>query len=111
MFEKNLELGFLLDFYGGLLKDRVREVMNLYFNEDLSLTEIGENLGISRQGVQSIVKKGEQELFKYEEKLGLAERFLKLRDMADGLEKVAATRELDRELKEKISELIKEVKK
>ena len=111
MFEKNLELGFLLDFYGGLLKDRVREVMNLYFNEDLSLTEIGENFGISRQGVQSIVKKGEQELFKYEEKLGLAERFLKLRDMADGLEKVAATRELDRELKEKISELIKEVKK
>lgn len=111
MFEKNLELSFLLDFYGGLLKDRVREVMNLYFNEDLSLTEIGENLGISRQGAQSIVKRGERELSEYEEKLGLAKRFLKLRAMAEELEKTAGSAEISADLRAKMAELIEEVKK
>lgn len=111
MFEKNLELSFLLDFYGGLLKDRVREVMNLYFNEDLSLTEIGENLGISRQGAQSIVKRGERELSEYEEKLGLAKRFLKLRAMAEELEKAASGEEISEDLRAKTAELIEEVKK
>ena len=50
MHEKNLEVAYLLDYYGGMLTEKQREVVELYYNEDLSLSEIAENSGISRQG-------------------------------------------------------------
>lgn len=75
MFEKNLEIGYLLDFYGDVLTDRKREVLDYYYNDDLSLAEIAEELGISRQGVRNIIKKSEEELLFLEEKLHLAGRF------------------------------------
>lgn len=76
MFEKNLNIGFLLDFYGDVLADRKRDVLSFYYNDDLSLAEIAEEIGISRQGVRDIIKKAEEELNFLEEKLGLAARFL-----------------------------------
>ena len=75
MFEKNLEIGYLLDFYGDILPERRRDILDLYYNDDLSLSEIAEQMGITRQAVRDSVKKTEQELFFYEEKLGLLERF------------------------------------
>ena len=60
MFEKNLELGYLLDFYGELLSERKRAVMDMYYNEDLSLAEIAENTGITRQGVRDSIKRAEE---------------------------------------------------
>ena len=75
MFEKNLNIGYLLDFYGELLPERKRSILELYYNEDYSLAEIAEEIGISRQGVRNVIKKAETELFFYEEKLGLATRF------------------------------------
>ena len=75
MFEKNLNIGYLLDFYGELLTDRKREVLDYYYNDDLSLSEITEEIGISRQGVRDIIKKAEEELLFFEEKLHLAGRF------------------------------------
>ena len=75
MFEKNLEIGYLLDFYGEILPERKRDVMDLYYNDDLSLSEIAEQMGITRQAVRDSIKKTEQELFFYEEKLGLRRRF------------------------------------
>ena len=75
MFEKNLEINYLLDFYGEVLNDRKRGVLELYYNEDLSLAEVSEITGISRQGVRDSVKKTESELMQLEEKLGLAKRF------------------------------------
>lgn len=83
MFEKNLEIGLLLDFYGTTLTERKRAVMNLYYNEDFSLAEIADEVGISRQGVRDLIKKSESELFELEEKLGLAARFVRLRKLAD----------------------------
>ncbi|MBP3667927.1 MAG: YlxM family DNA-binding protein [Clostridia bacterium] len=74
MFEKNLEIGYLLDFYGDILPERRRDIMDLYYNDDLSLSEIAEQLGITRQAVRDSIKKTEQELFFYEEKLGLRRR-------------------------------------
>lgn len=74
MFEKDLNIGYLLDFYGELLSARKRAVMDMYFNEDFSLAEIAEQIGISRQGVRDIIKKTEEELLFYEEKLGLASK-------------------------------------
>ena len=69
MFEKNLEIGYLLDFYGDILPERRRDIMDLYYNDDLSLSEIAEQMGITRQAVRDSIKKTEQELFFYEEKL------------------------------------------
>ncbi|MGI6084811.1 MAG: YlxM family DNA-binding protein [Acetivibrionales bacterium] len=69
------ENAVLLDFYGQLLTDRQYEIMDLYYNSDLSLGEIAENLGISRQGVHDSIRKAKQALLGYEKRLGLAERF------------------------------------
>ena len=80
MFEKNMNISFLLDFYGDVLNDKQREILNLYYNEDLSLAEIAESNGLTRQGVRHVIKKAEDELFSLENKLGLANRFLLLGD-------------------------------
>lgn len=68
---KNLEYGLLLDVYGCLLTDKQLEMMELYYNDDFSLSEIGEQFGISRQGVHDSIKRSEQALDEFEEKLGI----------------------------------------
>lgn len=67
----------LIDFYGGLLTSNQREIMKLYYENDLSLGEIAEELGISRQAVHYTLKRGLNRLKKVEEKLKLVDRFLK----------------------------------
>ncbi|MBQ6621454.1 MAG: DNA-binding protein [Mogibacterium sp.] len=80
----NVEYASLLyDFYGELLKDSEREVMNLYHEDNLSLTEIAEEIGQSRQGVHYTLKRAEKSLGKYEEKLGLVARYRENRKQAD----------------------------
>lgn len=69
------EVAVLLDFYGQLLTERQYEIMDLHYNSDLSLGEIAEDLGISRQGVHDSIRKAKQTLTDYEKRLGLAERF------------------------------------
>lgn len=85
MFEKNLEIGYLLDFYGDVLSERKRTVLDYYYNDDLSLAEIAEEIGISRQGVRELIKKAGEELMFYEEKLGLAKRFQTLEEQTEQL--------------------------
>lgn len=75
MFEKNLTIGFLLDFYGDILTERKRDALDFYYNNDMSLSEVAEEMGISRQGARDMIKKAEDELKFYEEKLGLARKF------------------------------------
>ena len=71
MFEKDMKIGFLLDFYGEVLSERKRLVMDYYYNDDLSLGEIAEEIGISRQGVRDLIKKaGEELVFAYGEETG-----------------------------------------
>lgn len=67
----------LIDFYGGLLTPNQREIMKLYYEDDLSLGEIAEELGISRQAVHYTLRRGLNRLKSIEEKLKLVERFLK----------------------------------
>ncbi len=74
MFEKNLQVATLLDRYGALLNDRHRELLDLYYNQDLSLGEIGTEVGISRQGVRDSIKKAEEDLFFFEKQLRLCEK-------------------------------------
>jgi len=64
-----------LDFYGQLLTDRTREVLELHFGDDLSLAEIAADLGITRQAVHDRIRQGVGNLVGYESKLGLAKRF------------------------------------
>lgn len=72
--EKHIEISILLEIYGELLTKKQYEVLNHYYNEDLSLSEIAENSNISRQGVRDIIKKGESKLFEYEEKLSIMKK-------------------------------------
>ena len=62
-------------FYGDLLTDRQKEFYDLYYNEDLSLSEIAENYGISRQGVRDVIVRAENYMTEIEDKTGLIKRF------------------------------------
>ncbi len=81
---RKIELAWLTAFYGRLLTDKQRQVLTLHCEEDLSLAEIAQEAGISRQGVHDMLTRAAQRLFDMEEKLGMAARF---RRMEDGLEK------------------------
>ena len=72
MFEKNMRLAYLLDFYGDVLDERTGNILKSYYEDDLSLAEIAIGENISRQGVRHIIKKGEEQLEFLEERLGLA---------------------------------------
>ena len=114
MFEKNLNMSLLLDFYGDILTERQSEMLNMYYNEDCSLSEIAESFSISRQGVRSVLKKGEAVLVEMDAKLQLASRFIKMRDksseIASELESINADINND-EISSKIHFLINEIKK
>lgn len=83
--EKNIEISLLFDFYKPLLTASQQEAVELYYNDDFSLAEIAQQMNITRQGVRDLVKRSETQLFKYEEKLGLFERF---RLLETGLEQI-----------------------
>ena len=91
---KNMEIALLFDFYGDMLTNKQRDVVELYYNEDLSLAEIAENEGITRQGVRDSIKRAESQLLEMEERLGLARRF---REMREGLDSI---RDAAREIQE-----------
>ncbi|MCI8539022.1 MAG: DNA-binding protein [Oscillospiraceae bacterium] len=80
-------MALLFDFYGDLLTDRQREFYDLYYNEDLSLAEIAENSGITRQGVRDVIVRAEATLTELEDKTGIIKRFL---NMQKGIAQVEA---------------------
>lgn len=75
MKSNTFQMSLLFDFYGELLTDKQRELFDLYYNEDLSLTEIAEHAGISRQGVRDAIVRGETLLRDTEDKLGFVARY------------------------------------
>ena len=99
------ELGFvmLLDCYGDLLTEHQKSVMEQYYCEDLSLSEIGKPLGITRQSVMSLIKRTETILSNYEEKLGFAKRLTEMRLHIGSIEKAAAAIE-NAELRKNITD-------
>ena len=110
MFEKDLKKAYLLDFYGDVLTERKKEVLDMYYNEDLSLAEIAEQIGISRQGVRDLIKKAEEELLFLEEKLGLAKKMVALRHHSENMVRSAENTEIIPELKHEIEEISKIIK-
>ncbi len=72
--DKNIKISILCQIYGKLLTEKQYQVLNDYYNNDLSLSEIAENLQITRQAVRDNIKKGENKLFEYEEKLNVMKK-------------------------------------
>ena len=83
--QKNLAYSVLLDFYGPVLTEKQRVILTEYYEEDLSLAEIAENLGITRQGVRDAIKHGEASLDELEAKLGNARRHAQMQADLDRL--------------------------
>lgn len=75
MKNKPFEMCLLFDFYGDILTEKQNELFDLYYNEDLSLSEIAEHVGITRQGVRDGIVRAEHTLREMEEKLGLVARY------------------------------------
>ena len=73
-------MALLYDFYGDMLTDRQKEFYDLYYNEDLSLAEIAENCGITRQGVRDVIVRAEAILTELEDKTGIVRRFLRMKE-------------------------------
>lgn len=86
MDESRVMRSMLFDFYGELLTDKQREYFDLHYNEDLSLAEIAEHGGISRQGVWDMIRRAEAAMMQIEEKTGLIKRFLERNAQIDELE-------------------------
>ena len=90
MKNQTYRMTMLFDFYGELLTDRQKEFFDLYYNEDLSLAEIAENAGISRQGVRDVIVRAEAAMQEVEDKTGIIKRFEAQRPHLDAIESAAA---------------------
>ncbi len=88
MVANSLEISYLLDFYGDVLTEKQRDVMEQYYNDDLSLAEIADNFGITRQGVRDAIKRGEHTILDLEEKVGFARRYRIMRESVESLEQL-----------------------
>jgi len=80
---KNLYISYLLDLYGPILTEKQRDVVELYYCEDLSLAEIAEICGITRQGVRDSIKRGEAVILELEDKLGLVKKLQDIYSVID----------------------------
>ena len=96
--EKNVKISMLLDTYGKLLTEKQYKLLDDYYNNDLSLSEIAENEEITRQAVRDNLKKGENNLFEYEEKLEFMKKTIELEG------KINETLEELKKLENKISD-------
>ncbi|MBR3882797.1 MAG: hypothetical protein IKJ36_06010 [Clostridia bacterium] len=114
--EKKVIISILLDIYGSMLTDKQYKLLDDYYNNDLSLSEIGENDSITRQAVRDNLKKGENKLFEYEEKLGFMKKEVKQEEMIDdillSIEKIEETIQnketlkLFKDVKEKLNKIV-----
>ncbi len=86
MKDGRLMQSMLLDFYGELLTEKQRQCYDLHYNEDLSLSEIAEQSGISRQGVWDNIRRAEAAMKEMEEKTGLIRRSIRIREALEQLE-------------------------
>lgn len=90
--EENVYLGKLFDAYGKLLSKGQQEIMDLYLNDDLTLSEIASNLNVSRQAILDSISKGEKKLKGYEEELKLLERIERLEEEIRTLKQLSKSR-------------------
>lgn len=111
MFEKILQMSLLYDFYGQLLTKKQQEVLQLYYSYDLSLGEISQQLGVSRQAVYDTIKRTEKLLFEYEEKLGLVNKFITTKKQIEDILTIVEKIETNNNIYEKKDDLLEEIEK
>ena len=101
----------LYDFYGELLTDKKRQVMELYHEDDMSLAEIADDMGITRAAVYDSLKSAERRLEQYEEKLGLVRKFERNSEIAGRADEIieSAGRAFDPETKKELHDIIAEL--
>lgn len=111
--EKNVQVSLLFAFYKNMLTARQIECVDLYYNEDLSLSEISEHLGITRQGVRDNIMRAEKTMYNTEQKLGLVAKFLGIKQKLDviddiirDIEKSPNARYLSDDIKHKINDIL-----
>lgn len=104
---KILEQTLLYDFYGELLTPHQKEIYEQFVLDDLSLSEIAEGAGISRQGVHDLVRRCQKALEEYEEKLRLVERFLSIKEKVGKIDRILEQWE---EKKEDPEEIVKQIR-
>ena len=102
---KNVKIGLLNDYYGGLLTEYQTRILSSYYDEDLSLKETAEEEGVSRQAVADVIKRSSEKLVEYEEKLGLVE---KISNLSERLEQVIVS--VDTETAQKLKKILNEIK-
>lgn len=107
MFEKDLGLLPLFDVYGAMLGEQKQKMFELYYGDDLSLSEIAEEMNISRQGVRESLKKCEEQLLDFEDKLGFAKKISSLEKNISSLEEL----DLSGEEREKLDGIIENLRK
>lgn len=106
---KNMDMAILLDVYGGMLTEKQSDTLGLYYNEDLSLTEIAENTGITRQGVHKCIRNAEEYLLQLEETLGFARHYKQLSEITKRLELLSEA-SYDTALSAEIKSCVEELK-
>lgn len=114
--EQKVKISILLDIYGSMLTDKQFKLLDDYYNNDLSLSEIAENNDITRQAVRDILKKNENKLFEFEEKLGFMEKEMmqeekisEILSNIEKLEKIVESKEalnICKDVKNKINDLV-----
>lgn len=110
LLNKTIKITMLFDFYGSLLTEKQQQIIKSYFYNDLSLAEIADNIDISRQGVYDHLHRSEENLENYEAKLGLLEKYNKVRKNLDDLEQMMKTKKFladgkNKDLRKKIESI------
>ena len=108
--DKNVKISMLLDIYGRLLTDKQYQMLDDYYNNDLSLAEVAENAGITRQAVRDNLLKGEKNLNDYELKLGLLKKSNKNKSILDDFYRYAGDASKANDLKDSLK-IIEHMKK
>lgn len=111
MLEKIIEVSMLYDFYGQLLSEKQRTYFELYHEDNYSLSEIGSEYHISRQGVYDVVKKAERALYKFEETLGLVRKFLETEHVLAEVDRSIGMLIADNTENEKLIESLEQIRK
>ena len=105
--EKNIRISILCDIYGSLLTDKQKDVLDLYYNDNLSLSEIAEEINITRQAVRDSIVKAEKKLYSFEENLGLMAKMEMQKEIISDLEKI--NEKVSSEVKSEIIKIIQKI--
>ncbi|MCI8636626.1 MAG: putative DNA-binding protein [Clostridia bacterium] len=112
--KQNVKISMLNQIYGGLLTKKQNEIIEDYYNNDLSLSEIAENNEITRQAIRDVLKKSEKKLFEYEETLSIMEKNIeqekKIEKIIKQLEEIQKNSQ-NKEISKQLSNIQKELKK